>query len=283
LPDAKLKLRLCKAQKKHALQNWRKITLARSSRVQGFSLLELLAVVATIATLAALLLPVLGKTKAKAQQTNCMSNLRQLGLAWEMYYYDNSGWLTEAYPVNNPRVWVKGDMKSPTEASDVSLLEKSTLYPYHRNTTLYKCPTDRGAISEDQRLPSVRSYSMNGFMGNRPRDTGAIPPSASGYVQFFARDSDLRRPSELWVLVDEDDRSIGDGFFVTDPSARVWFNFPSIAPYRHSYRYTLNFADGHAEAWSLHDPRTRAVVKSETEQAGNTDLKRLAHVTTLPK
>ena len=62
--------------------------VSQSNRRGGFTLLELLAVVATIVTLAALLLPILTKAKIKAQQTTCLSNLRQLGFAWTLYYGD---------------------------------------------------------------------------------------------------------------------------------------------------------------------------------------------------
>lgn len=239
--------------------------------------------IATIVTLAGLLLPVLAKAKNKAQQANCLSNLRQLNYGWFMYYGDNGGWLAESYPVSNPEVWVKGDMRIPNEATDPKLIEAGKLYTYHRNSTIYRCPTDKGVEIDGKRITQTRSYSMNGFMGARDSSLGAIPASASKFVPFFARDSDLVRPSQLWVLVDEDERSISDGFFVTDPMGRVWYDRPSISSHRHRFRYTLTYADGHAEALRLRDARSRNVVRSETEQSGNLDLQALAELSTVPK
>jgi prepilin-type N-terminal cleavage/methylation domain-containing protein len=257
--------------------------LRQSDQNRGFTLVELLAVIATIAILAALLLPVLGKAKIKAQRANCHSNLHQLGLAWEMYHIDNNGRLVESYPVNNKNAWILGDMRSPTEAENPDLIRQGKLFPYNTSVALYRCPTDKGVQVDGRRLKTVRSYAMNSFMGARDLALGYIPRSADGYVMFFAKDSEIRRPAETWVLLDEDERSINDGFFVTDPTARVWVDFPAISQHRHNYSYALNFADGHSEVWQHSDSRTRSLNSNQTEQSGNLDLKRLAKATSLPK
>ncbi len=252
-------------------------------RRRGFTLIELLTVIATIAILAALLLPVLGKAKTKAQRTTCLSNLRQLSVAWMLYADDNHGFLAECYPLNNPDVWVQGDMTQATQATNLDLIRVGKLFSYNQSVGIYHCPADQGVTIDEVVVPTVRSYSMNCFMGGRVPSSGIIPSSARGFVPFYTKDSDLPQPSQLWVVVDEDERSINDAFFVTDPTAQVWMDFPAMSAHRHDWSFTLNFGDGHSAAWRLTDPRSFQLAVPQTEQPGNADLARLALATVTPQ
>ena len=80
--------------------------ISRRRKLSGFTLIELLVVIVIIAILAALLLPALAAAKQKAQKIQCLSNLRQWGLAFLMYSQDNQDIVPEegnvANPIDNP-------------------------------------------------------------------------------------------------------------------------------------------------------------------------------------
>jgi prepilin-type N-terminal cleavage/methylation domain-containing protein/prepilin-type processing-associated H-X9-DG protein len=265
-----------------SLRNWHNIQRSWLHRRRGFTLLELLAVIATIAILAALLLPILSKAKLKARRTQCFSNLHQLDVAWSMYFHENNDFLVPSFP-EVAEVWVRGSMTNAAEAGNTDLIRQGRLYQYSRDTSIYHCPADNGVTIGGAQMQTVRSYSMNSFMGGRDPNLGPIPETADGYVLYYAKDSDIRRPSDQWVLLDEDERSINDGFFITDPAGNIWIDFPANSRHRHNFSFDLSFADGHCETWRLNDPRTSQVSNGRTEQANNADLARLARGATTLK
>ena len=149
----------------------------------GFTLIELLVVIAIIAILAALLLPVLTRAKARSLGIACTSNSRQLGLAWRLYTDDNAdrlvnngvfnGWtvfpgLETGQPIELPN-WVYGimDWSASPDNTNSQLIAGGLLFPYTKQTKIYKCPADR-YLSPEQVASGfaqrVRSVSMNAFL-----------------------------------------------------------------------------------------------------------------------
>ena len=104
---------------------------SRGARCWGFTLIELLVVIAIIAILASLLLPALTRGKLKAQGVQCMSNNRQLMMAWRMYTEDAQDRLLASK--GGPYQWMTGQVDyNPANTSnwDVSVdIMQSPLWP----------------------------------------------------------------------------------------------------------------------------------------------------------
>jgi prepilin-type N-terminal cleavage/methylation domain-containing protein/prepilin-type processing-associated H-X9-DG protein len=98
-----------------------------SNTRKGFTLIELLVVIAIIAILAAILFPVFAKAREKARQTSCASNLKQLGLAFNIYAED----FDERLPAGN-------DGASSTDGAGWA----AQIYTDVKSTGVYKCPDD---------------------------------------------------------------------------------------------------------------------------------------------
>jgi prepilin-type processing-associated H-X9-DG protein len=213
-------------------------------------LIELLVVVSIIAVLAALLLPSLSKSKGRAQGINCVSNIKQLSLAWSLYADDNGDLLVNNYGkpqtlatrqtwANNVEDWLNSD-----DNTNIIYLTQAKLGPYDNHSArIYKCPSDRSVAADG---PRIRSMSMNAMVGDPGELTNRFNPL---YAQFF-KGAQIPNPSGIFVFLDEHPETINDGFFVNRLEDYQWGNLP--ASY-HDGATSLSFADGHTEShrWAV--------------------------------
>ena len=212
--------------------------LDRRAKDRAFTLIELLVVIAIIAILAAMLLPALAKSKAKAQGVYCLSNTKQLTLAWIMYADENNGQLVANRPRAeiqfglNPDSWILGDITyGRADGTNTEFLTTAKLGAFTKSIAVYKCPSDRTTTTiGGQPYPRVRSISMNKNLGHN-NDIKKI--------------SQISNPSPVmtWVFIDEHPDTLNDGQWYMNNKLE-WTDYP--ASY-HNGAGGLSFADGHSE------------------------------------
>src|SRR5207245_2298988 len=125
---------------------------------------------AILAILASLLLPALGRAKAKAQSIACINNLKQLQLAWQMYSEDNN----DVLPLNDAvgsgawgtyrstaHSWVVGNALNDTNDANIKL---GTLCRYAGSSAVYKCSADKSTVLNKPQFARTRHYSMSKSM-----------------------------------------------------------------------------------------------------------------------
>ena len=145
---------------------------------RGFTLIELLVVIAIIAILAAMLLPALNKAKLKSTMAVCLSNEKQLILAWVMYAGDNNDNLLTSSGMDGGG-WFpasQGDYSGiPANRTDLAEkaaiieLQNSPLFPYFKSAALAHCPGDlRYKNLKVNAGWAYDSYSKLDGMGSEP-------------------------------------------------------------------------------------------------------------------
>jgi prepilin-type N-terminal cleavage/methylation domain-containing protein/prepilin-type processing-associated H-X9-DG protein len=144
--------------------------MSRSRPRSGFTLIELLVVIAIIAILAAILFPVFARAQAKAQQTSCLSNEKQLALAFLMYAQDYDDTMPPAYYFSNSYTVEHGwDFTIDWSTMTFTL---GLIGPYTRNQQINACPQAAALASYDRKLTG---YAYNASFVGRTWDEGGSP------------------------------------------------------------------------------------------------------------
>jgi prepilin-type N-terminal cleavage/methylation domain-containing protein/prepilin-type processing-associated H-X9-DG protein len=215
----------------------------RDSDRRGFTLVELLVVIGIIALLIGILLPTLGRAKEQANRTVCLANLRQLGVAMNMYTQANNGYLpTSAWAlyyssqasndaigvdwIGWPGNWrtLDGCALAPylgkpnpqlvgdTRIAPVSLVLNTAIPGI--NPKLFRCPSDdwtRHDATTNQGYPYPYSYVMNEFLGPGNGYLGNGPSGQAESLLCAPKITQVRNASSKLMLYEEDSGTIDDG------------------------------------------------------------------------
>jgi len=236
---------------------------------KGFTLIELLVVIAIIALLLAILIPGLKKAKEVAASVVCLSNQKQLGLAFTLFAQDNDNEIVDAEPTidgfildGSKRISAFVAAPTPIEAETlegkIEALRRGGLWQYLDSHGVFNCPFDRRWKKQSTfadgttALGGYRSYSMGAVLARGVRtwntSTWENKYVITKYTQFIS-------PSQKFVFLEETDREQYYNRNVWDMSINEnagfhWFDPMAVV---HKTSSTFAYADGHADKYKWTD------------------------------
>jgi len=249
---------------------------------RAFTLVELLVVIGIIALLIAILLPSLNRAREASYTVKCMSNLRQIGMAFQMYTQDNKG----KFPTS-----ARGSIKSPYLDEDWIYWQpgrdvtQSRIVKYlgHFKQDVFICPADN-LEAHLKRFPQANptaypySYTMSVYYNSESANMYPNSAGTYGTKEYYPalRIGNIRNPSEKVLVLEEDEHTsnggssgINDGEWLPGnlDASGTWYATGDLLSIRHQKRQQVGldqssvtnpvpnrglrgnaaFVDGHAE------------------------------------
>lgn len=217
---------------------------------RAFTLIELLVVIAVIAVLAALLLPVLAKSRSQAQRAVCEGNLRQLGLAAELYWDDNGGncFNYTFGTTNSGQILWFGWLGAGAEGTRQFDLSRGALFPYLNGSDVRLCPAFGSDLAHFKLKGTnvIFSYGYNSYL-SAPADHPSINVTRIKRLSQIALFADAAQINDFQAPASHSNPMIEEWFSLDNPTNYPSSSYYPHAHFRHSRRANATFCDGHVD------------------------------------